>query len=498
MYVIVILIVFFVGIVITRKKENFNNNRSGFDDTRIKDTLLIKKTNSYNLIYKTNNFQVWEAEPIDNYFPIGQRITANGKAPTNDDTLINSDMIKARPTDFILISLTDDGYGVWRPVCHSDYGCLTDIISKQKPSKNRLKIVPKKYLKQTTISSINSNYESDTTKGFNLWDVHNSPYFYGSDLTNTKNNKGEIFILNKSTLGVAGNILVRNTSKFKKLYANTTKNYSIWRPIPAKNYRIIGDIITQNNINPNGTIEVITFYKSFTKPIIDYHDTPVTTIKDDDRVISLWNARCSKGHAILGHVVSFDNNEPLPNEIYSVPLEYLSNNRNVTSVANSIPDTKNKYSLWANTHFCIANNDYNIPSNLKTVNLEYCEFEKDILDISKEIILTQTSSPEIEMDNVTIKLIKNSLSQRTGVPEYRFKDISLLDDKIHLYIDSKPSGSRQNTIDDIIETLMYLLSKKNLSFQNDNITIDILDLNVNHNELKDKIKLNNEDYLKKV
>ena len=487
MYLIIIFILVILLYTLLNTKDHFTvDNRK----------LLIKKTNNYNLIYRGKDFYVWEAEAIDNYFPVGQKITLDKQEPTETDTLVQ---IQSRITDFTLISMTDNGYGIWRPICHGDYGCLTDIFSKNKPSKNRIKLIPKKYLRRTTISNIKCNYDSETTKGFNLWNIHNSPYFFASDLTNTKNNKGELYAINESLTGIETKIMIKNTQKFKKIYSPSSKNYAIWRPLPPKHYKIMGDIVTKHDFNPNNNINIPTVYKSHAKPIIDYHDIPVANIKTDDKPVSFWRARCSKGYTVLGNVVSFDNNEPLPNEIYSVPLEFLKLNapENVVDIANSMPDTENKYSLWANKHFCMANEDYAIPEKdtLFQLNLDRCEYERDVMDITKEIQLTYDSTKDIILDD---ELIRNILSQRTGVPGYRFKNIELIDNKIKIDIESKPADSTQNTIDEIIENMVFMISKKNLVFQNDDITIHVTDLHTNHHEVKEKININNGDFLSKT
>jgi hypothetical protein len=490
MYLIIIFILVILLYSIFHTKEKF---------TAANKPLLIKKTNTYNSVYRGTGFYVWEAEPIDNYFPVGQKITLDNHPPKEMDILVLS---QSRITDFTLISMTDNGYGVWRPLCNNGYGSLTDIFSKNKPSKNRIKLIPKKYLRRTTISNIKSNYDSNTTKGFNLWNIHNNPYFFASDLTNTKNNKGELYTINESLTGIETKIMLKNTQKFKKIYSPESNNYAIWRPLPPKHYKILGDIVTKGKFNPNNNIYIPTVYKSYVKPIIDYHDIPVANIKTNDKPISLWRARCSKGYAVLGNVVSFDNNEPLPNEIYSVPMEFLKLNAmgNIEGVADSMPDTENKYSLWANNHFCIANGDYDMPSKetLLQLNMDNCEYERDVMDITKEIQLSVDSTNDIILDDTTTAMIRESLSQRTGVPEYRFKNLEFIDNKIKIDIESKPADSSQNTIDEIIETLVFMISKKNLAFQNDVITIRVSDLHTNHQEVKEKININNGDYLSRT
>ena len=84
-----IAIIYFIVIAIKPKVEKFTIEQVG--------KLYIKKNNKYTLVYKNKKFSVWEVEPIDNYFPIGQKITLNSKPPLDDDILVNSNMINYRP-----------------------------------------------------------------------------------------------------------------------------------------------------------------------------------------------------------------------------------------------------------------------------------------------------------------------------------------------------------------------------------------------------------------
>ena len=95
-------------------------------------------------------------------------------------------MINYRPKDYTLISMTDEGYGVWRPNINDNYGLISDIISKKKPSLNRIKMVPKKFLNNSTISDIKFNYKGSKVDGFNVWNIYNSDYYYINDSTNNE------------------------------------------------------------------------------------------------------------------------------------------------------------------------------------------------------------------------------------------------------------------------------------------------------------------------
>lgn len=488
-FILFIIILLLILYQIIYKKEDFGMQA---------DKLSIKKNNNYSLIYKNkkNNLYVWEVQPIDNYFPIGQKITNSKYPPIDDDILININKINIRPKDFKLISITDDGYGIWRPICHENYISLSDIFSKHKPSKNRIKLINKKYLKNSKISNINLTYKSDRTKGFNLWNIHDNSYFICTDLNNVKSNKNsKIYSINEKKIDIEKKLLIKKTNNYKKLFSND--KISIWRPIPSKNYHILGDIILPPTINPQN-IKVPTVYKKFTKPIIDYHDTPIVNINYKNKTISLWKPRCPNGYGVLGCIFSLNNNEPLSNEIHSIPLEYLKTNKNLKIMYNPIININNKYSIWSNNNFCIAHNDYTKPKMIKYLNYEYCNFEKDILDTKKEIHLLYSSGNDLALTENIINFIRNQLSQRCGVPEYRFNNFSLIDNKIILEIDSKPKNSDEHSIDDIIDTLQYLISKNNLKLNNDEVQIKIVELVTNYSENKDKININNDIFIDKL
>ena len=104
----------------------------------------------------------------------------------------------------------------------------------------------------------------------------------------------------------------------------------VWRPLPLKNYQILGDCVFNHDINPNNKKSVPIVHKSFCYPMIDYYDEPVCNINNltfGNHVVLILGT--------LGHVISFDQKEPMMNEIYSIPLEYLKTNNKVTNVSNS-------------------------------------------------------------------------------------------------------------------------------------------------------------------
>ena len=74
----------------------------------------------------------------------------------------------------------------------------------------------------------------------------------------------------------------------------------------------------------------------------------------------------------------------------------------------------------------------------------------------------------------------------------------MIDNKIILEIDSKPKNSDEHSIDDIIDTLQYLISKNNLKLNNDEVQIKIVELVTNYSENKDKININNDIFIDKL
>ena len=447
------------------------------------NSIRFKKSNSYNLIYECKKYCVWECNPINEYFPIGQVVTKTKHPPESCVILIHSHDIKKRISDYELISSTNDGMKIWKP---NVTGVCSFIFSINKPSLNRIKAIPMNCLKKT---QINEMVFSD--KNFNIWNIHDSNYIYIQDTIN-KNRKLniEFYRPNMTCFRPEKPLLCVKTNSFKKLYGDT--KLSIWRPIAPKNYKPLGDCIFKPNENPNGKKNIIVAHKSVCYPIIDYHDVPVCQINK----LSIWKPNCPIGYNTLGHVISFDGKEPYANEVYSIPLEYLDRNNDIKNMKNSIDESETgTYSLWNNDHFCFGTSDLKKPTNSFKINMNYCLFEKNSTEIPQEVSMELVVPIDDDLDDEMVKEIKNTLSQRTGVSHYRFNEFKQIDNKIYFTIDSKPINTKEDSIDEIMETLLEITNKKPL-YVNDDIAFK--NIVSNHTINKDTIALDNSTFNNKL
>ncbi len=480
---LIVLILLFI--VISRNNYNFES----FENPLEKGKINFKMSNSYNLIYKAKKYCVWECAPINEYFPIGQMVTKTQDPPIINDILVDINYIKHRPRDYELISSTKDGMKIWKPVVSEDCGIVSCIFSKNKPSLNRIKILPKNCLKKTSIDELHTN-----SKNFNLWSINNSNYLYCQDSVNISlSEKAQLYVPNLNCFEPKKKLLLSQTSSFKKLYSN--EKISIWRPLPMKNYRTLGDCVFKHDENPNNKKNIPIVHKSFCYPIIDYFDDPVCNINN----LTFWKPRCPNSYGTLGHVISFDKKEPMANEIYSIPLEYLITNSKLTNVSNSLEseasEESHNYSIWNNDNFCFGKNDYKKPMNCYKLNQNYCNYEKNIEEIPLEVYMEQAEQNNLDLDDELNEQIKQTLSQRCGVSPYRFQELKFIDNNLYFTIDSKPINTNEDTIREIYETLTLITNKKPISI---NEEIKLKNIRSNQSIYKENISIDNSEFNKKI
>lgn len=480
---LIVLILMFI--VISRNNCGIESFQNPLKNGKIN----FKMSNSYNLIYKAKKYCVWECVPINEYFPIGQIVTKTEEPPTINDLLVDINYIKNRPIDYELISSTKDGMKIWKPILNENCGVISCVFSKNKPSLNRIKVLPKQCLKKTSIDELQIN-----TKNFNLWSINNSNYLYCQDNVNQSlSEKAPLYVPNMNCFEPKKKLLLSQTSSFKKLYSDD--KISIWRPLPIKNYRILGDCVFKNDVNPNNKKNVPIVHKSFCYPIIDYYDEPVCNIKN----LTFWKPRCPNSYGTLGHVISFDKKEPMMNEIYSIPLEYLKTNNKLTNVSNSLENEEsqeNNYSIWNNENFCYGKNDFKKPHDCFMLNENYCNYEKNIEEIPHEVYMEIVEpNDNIEMDDELSNQLKSTLSQRCGVSPYRFLDLKFLDNNLYFTIDSKPINTNEDSVKEIYETLTLITNKKPISVNED---IKLKNIRSNQSIYKENISIDNSEFNKKI
>lgn len=466
--ILVLLIV--IGIVMLRRPEKFTQKT----ETQSSPFLKIKKTNTFRLVHKTKDFFVWEAYPIDHYFPIGQVYTKTAEPPSFLDTLVFNGEKVAKAKDYELVSMTTGNMKIWKPIVPTGFGIVSYIFSKKKPSLNKFKYLPLVFLRKTT-----ANVCVNDCKNYSSWNIFNSNYIYCYDKINKVTRKHTLYFLDETKVAPERKLLVSLTMNYIKLYEN--EKIGIWRPIPPKDYRILGDCVFKAGKNPNNKISVATVHKSFATPIIDYHDSPVCKIDN----VRIWNPNSANNTTTLGHIITLTEKEPNSNLVSSIPLEYVLRNDNLESMDDSLPRDTDKYNIFANQKHLLSHNDYKLPNTAFKLNMDYCNFEKIITEIPIDF--------RLKIDgNIDINDIKETLSQRTGNPRERFIDARMFEkDTISLTVSAKPVNSKEDTPEDIINTIQELLKKKPIQVDEET---EIVSLFLSPKLDKNKIKLDNSEF----
>ena len=74
------------------------------------DTLMIKKTQNYEKVFGNSKYTIWIPKPINDYYPIGNYISLNKKAPTEMATLVkNNSGLESndKPIKYEIVSITN-------------------------------------------------------------------------------------------------------------------------------------------------------------------------------------------------------------------------------------------------------------------------------------------------------------------------------------------------------------------------------------------------------
>ena len=221
--------------------EGFSN--SSKNTNLFGEKLDIRKTNRYTKIFSTNKYSVWEPKALDNYLPIGHVVTKVNRKPKGFSILVNKSQT-IKPEKFNIISISNDNFGIWQPVSSNEnYVSMGNIYSKEYPSKYSVRLVDKKFVVKSDISKmLFTNKVAPNDKGYELWNIKDSDCF----TCNNKNNINEfdslknVYALNQNLLDVKKKIYVKYTLSYKKITQYKDKQldkvFSIWRPIPPKNF----------------------------------------------------------------------------------------------------------------------------------------------------------------------------------------------------------------------------------------------------------------------
>ena len=470
--ILILLIILGLILLYFKKKgssEHFNSEQNS--------ELTIKKTDHYKLVHKNKDFCVWEPKPINEYFPIGQVLTRKPFPPKHSEVLVNSRQLNIRPEDYELMGIDSNNMKIWMPVVPKTYGIVSVVFSKNKPSLNRIKILPKKFMKKTNLKSLVCK-----TSKVNVWDLHKSNYIFCNDVINQTKPK-EIYSLDENKVKTKTKLQLSFSTSFLKIFEDS--EISVWRPMNKKNYKILGDICLKSGVNPNNKYKVPLVHISNSTDPIDFNDVPVSKIDK----ISVWKPKCMDGYGCVGHLVSVNNKEPKNDIMACVPIEYLIESmKELIPLTNSLPNKKCLYNIYSNDKFLIGNNSYEIPEISYKIDFTKTLIEKNSGEIPYEIKFYTVGEYDL-------KDVVNVLSQRTGVAPNRFVNGRKVGDLLYITIDSSSKNSKEDTVDDILQTLIEILKKKPITIDEDSKIVSMIGNQTMKNE---KIKLNNDNFLNKI
>jgi len=473
------MIIVFLIIIMYIKYKPFE----GFSDPKIKNSLLIKKTNNFNKVYGNSKYTIWIPQPIDDYFPIGNYITFDKKEPTVMATLVKNNIginSNDKPMKYEIVSITNKNYAIWKPIPNIDYLSLGHIYSKEYPSKYLIRMIPKKYCIESNIKNrIVENKISKIDKGYELWDIQKSNLFVCNNLNNYNlNTIKHIYYLNDDYLQIEKKMYIKTVNSYKKICSfknkSLNKDFYIWRPIVMSNFCSLGDVCLNKNINPNGKLDTIVVHKSFCKIPLNYGYKSISNVKYNNKNIHFWRPIPHNDHYFFGDIVVVGDEQPeADNLIYSVSLDYIKQiyKPSHNMIYNNV-SSNNPFSIWSDdNNFFSVNNSYNNPiKNSYILNTRFVKSDLD-LDDTKEIINIKYNKNDNlkKIDNTKLtELFKKNISDKIDINIDRLEDIKINDDTIILNIHQRKSGKDELKIKECIKKLNTHIENEPIKIYNKN------------------------------
>ena len=449
--------------------ENFRSEPDG--NTRMSPTekLDIKKTLNFKKVFETTKYKIWEAVPIDDYYPVGHYLTTgkNSSPPKIPAILVKtSESENDKPVRYTLVSSTGDDMGIWKPVPREGHASLGHIFSKEYPSRHIIRCPSREHL-----VPCNLREACVESKNYTIWNMErNGALFLAANNSNDDVPKDKPYRISLNKLSNKEGIKLKTTRKFKRLFdkKNTKLNQTItfWRPVCANGYVSTGDIVTTNKFNPNGITTVFTVSKEFTKYPKNF-GKPLITLGSKRGNATIWKPEAPDGYICLGNVIVDGKNEPESNRIVGcVPLEYTteSNKMETKMVYNNIP-SKNIFSIhkYPDTYLfkVVSGLDSKDEPNI-VLNKNMMYLDKDCLDYPRDVVIHYELNPEntLNYNNTERdKYLVNTLSRRLQAAPDRFKNIlfNTSEKKLNLTIDSRAANSEEMTVGELTLLLRKII-----------------------------------------
>ena len=410
---------------------NNSNNKSVF---LVKNWILEKQINIIRY-FQTTNILFGNLRHLIIIYPAGHVLTKINKKPKGFSVLVNKKQT-IKPDKFNIISISNDNFGIWQPIStNEDYVSMGNIYSKEYPSKYSVRLVDKKFVVKSDISKmIFTNKLASNDKGYELWSIKDSDCF----TCNNKNNVNEfdslknVYSLNQNLLDVKKKLYVKYTLSYKKITQYKDKQldkvFSIWRPIPPKNFCSLGDVIISKEADPNNILQTVVVHESFCKFPVNYGIKPVISFVNKKNTFSVWNPTPPENYVFLGHIIQNGKEEPVTeNLIACIPSDYLNiDNKETHSLVWNNVNEENPKSLWVNKLNLVSGNSKYVPPESKgiSLNMELTTSDVDLLDNSRSLLLSfKKNSKNLKpLNEVYVKnMVKNTISRKFDLNEERIR-----------------------------------------------------------------------------
>ena len=483
---------------------------SNFEDNR----LLVKKTFKYNKVYTEPKlgYTIWEPEHIDNYFPVGHYYSDNKSPPKTAALLVksleNSEIDK--PSKYTIIAKTKGNMGIWKPLGNNGYTCLGYIFSKEEPSRHSIRCVK---TENTSPSYLKNNIVNDND--YAIWKIEKSDLLLANNTTNSEIPYDSPVIINENNIRPHSLLRYIKTKKYTKVFSNcnetTNKCIHIWRPVSSSLYKSLGDIVLDNDKDPNDNLETIVIHKDDCKEPLNFGNNYANKfVSEDDKRYSFWKPKPPKGYVALGYVATKGFKEPHSNKIIAcIPIEYTTINKGTCDLYrkmywNNIPDN-NVVSLWVDkSHRFMTFDGLKCEKKSQFVlNEALLDIKKDVRDIPRKAIIHYKINKN-NVENYTLEDKKNflieTLANRFSVDKTRFTNIEFDSENKQIYIkvDSRPVNSNQLSVAELVSNIRDTIQNQTIKvYKNDNyiIVLDLMEvLKIDNN----KILLDNSDFIEET